>query len=161
MTQRTTIRDYLDVTTTEADDFGVEVRTLFPSLDVLWGSGTGSSQADKRYEDIGVTLTTASTRNLDLRSLTDHRGAALSFVEVRGIWVRCRDFALTFAKGAANGWTALGAAWTITPPAGTWMRILNPTDAKLPTTATDKVIDISNASGSTATYDLLIVGVSA
>jgi hypothetical protein len=159
---RTSLKVQFDCEHRSSLDYEISARATMPGIpDFTWPDGTVLNTADQVYADTGVTLATASTRNLDLRSLTTPLGVSQQFVEVRLIMIRCRDYALTFAKGAANGWTGLGSAWTMTLPAGTWFCITNPLDAKMPTTASDKVIDISNASGQTATYDVIFVGTTA
>jgi hypothetical protein len=162
MGQISRIKDSLVVSQSQSGDLVGQYLSGFPELDLYLGSGTAANQADLFWTDISVSILTATTRNLDLRALTNGPGgAAVDLREIRGIWFRARDFALTLAVGAANGWTALGALFSIVPPAGTWFRVVNPTDGVLPTGAANKVLDLSNASGSTATYDLLIIGTSA
>lgn len=161
-TLRTALKVQFDCKYRTDVDYNATYEATMPGIpDFVWPDGTVLNTADQVYADVGVTLATASTRNLDLRSLVTPLGVSQQFVEVRLIMIRCRDYALTFANGASNGWTGLGSAWTLTLPAGTWMCLANPLDAKMPTTASDKVIDISNASGSTATYDVIIVGTTA
>lgn len=161
---RTSIRFGLDSVLSinaENGDYEGQLRAKFPDLDLLWASGTNASEADRLITDYGATLTTGSTRSLDLRSIANALGGTTTFAEVRAIGFRLRDQPLTIGKGGSNGWTGLGASWTLTPPIGTWFFLVNSEDGRLPTGASDKVIDIANASGSTATYDLVILGTSA
>lgn len=160
----TTIRAEIDALlgiNAENGDYEGTVRAKFPALDLRWPSGTAASQADRLITDYGVTLADGATRNLDLRSIANALGGTTTFVEVRALGIRLRDKPLTVAKGGSNGWTGLGASWTITPPIGTWILLVNAEDGRLPTTASDKVIDITNNSGDVATYDLLLIGTSA
>lgn len=162
MGQISRFKDSLFVSQSISGDYGGGAyQSGFPDFDQYWSSGTGSSQADLFWEDIGVTLATATTRNLDLRALTSGPGGStVDMREIRYFAMRCRDFALLIAKGAANGFTGFGSAFSLVIPAGMWFRLVDPTDGKVPTGAADKVLDITNSSGSTATYDLLIVGTS-
>jgi len=159
---RTALKVQFDCKYQTSGDYNSVIEATMPGIpDFVWPDGTVLNTADQVYADIGVTLATASTRNLDLRSLITPLGTGQQFVEVRLLMVRCRDRALTFAKGGTNGWSGLGSAWTLTLPAGTWICLANALDASLPTTASDKVIDISNESGSIATYDVIVVGTTA
>ena len=159
---RTALKVQFDCKYQTSADYNTSFEATMPGIpDFVWPDGTVLNTSDQVYADIGVTLATATTRNLDLRSLVTPLGAAQIFAEVRLIMIRCRDYALTFEDGAANGWTGLGNGWKLIPPAGTWLCLANASDGRLPTTASDKVIDITNASGSTATYDIIIVGTTA
>lgn len=159
---RTSLKVQFDCKYQSAVDYNATFEATMPGIpDFVWPDGTVVNTADQVYADVGVTLATATTRNLDLRSLITPRGASQQFADVRLIMIRCRDYALTFAKGASDGWTGLGSAWTMTLPAGTWFCLSNPTDGAMVTGASNKVIDITNASGSTATYDVIVVGTTA
>ncbi len=141
-------------------DYLGAVRQAFPDLDLRWGSGTGSSQADQPWADIGATLANSATRNLDLRALTGQSGATLTMAEVRMIRITS-DVDLTIAKGASNGWTGLGASFSMLVVGGGTYILVNPTNGKMATGASDKVLDITNSSGGTATYSIEVIGVSA
>ncbi len=160
-TARLEIREVIKLTNTLAASYGGSTNVPVPAMDLAWGDGAGENSVQEHYAVIGATIANAGTTTIDLRSLTVEDGGSITLVEVRAIFVRCRDYALTFAKGGTNGWTGLGTAWTITPPAGCWFRIVCGTDGAMGTTASVKTIDITNASGSTATYDVVIVGVTA
>lgn len=155
---RTVFRVLFDFEFSDDGDYLGVLRSGFANPDLLLANGATAGKANVPYSDVGVTLADGATRNLDLRNLTGPKGGALLFAEVRLLAIRCRDGALTFAKGASNGWTGLGSSWTIKLPSGSWTYLVCPTDGVLSTGAADRVIDITNNSGGTVTYDLVVVG---
>ncbi len=153
--------------TAENGDYAGNVRLRFPQLDERWVAGTTEGKANLGWSDYEAEIADGATRNLDLRALTGPLGSTLTMVEVRaiGIFVRNEDSPatpeLTIAKGASNGFTGLGAAFSVKIKGGTWFWLVCPKDGKISTGASDKVLDISNASGATVTYSLVVIGTSA
>ena len=132
------------------------------ALDLQWPDGTDASEADIAWATINNSITTGATESHDLRSLASVFGTTSTVVEVRALFFRVRSGGgLTIAKGGTNGFDAFGSAWTLYCPIGQQVMIVCPTDGVLVTGAADKTIDIVNASGSTAVYDLLVIGTSA
>lgn len=68
-----------------------------------------------------LTFVASTTQTLNLQSLTDIFGNAISFARVRSIEIYPKSTTdgatLTIAKGASTGFTGLGAAFSVTMPA--------------------------------------------
>ena len=128
-------------------------------------SGTGTDQADKCWFD-ARSLATSATDALDLQTQVDLNGVALSLLEVRALVVKnTGTVTINLSPNAANGWLAmLTAAADVTAlPAGASIVWLSPKDgAGSAVSATNKVLDVINTSGSVAaTYEIAVVGCSA
>lgn len=87
---------------------GFSIKSIFQA------SGTAADQVDKCYAKT-LSFTASTAQNLDLTSLTDIYGNAVSFARVRSILIKPKgttDAAtLTLAPHATNGWTNfLGAS---------------------------------------------------
>lgn len=163
MPMRAELKELFDVRymPADTDDFTGALLAQLPKLDILWGNGTGTGQFDEWWTTYQEGLPTAQNDDWDLRALTGGpKGNPANFAEVRAIFM-FSDTDLTLTVGAANPWTALGAAFTMKVFAGEFLRIVCPTDGKMPTTPTDKVLRVTNASGATATYSMLILGTTA
>lgn len=134
---------------------------------MTWTNGTLVNTADKVFSDTR-TVTASSTDALDLAgSLTDIYGATLTFVEVRGLLVvaaagntnNCR-----LNRPASNGVPLfLAASDGIDIPPGGFFFWACPADGKVTVTpSTGDIINIDNSSsGSSVTYDVVIIGTSA
>lgn len=146
----------------EAADYEGVIRPKITPLDVRWVDGTSSNKANRAWSDYGATLAAAGTRNLDLRALTNVFGAAVTMAEIRAVGIYVRDTAdtdhLDFAKGASNGFTGFGTNFSMRVQRGTWIWLVCPLDGEYPTGASDKVLDITNNSAATVTYDLVVIG---
>lgn len=134
-------------------------------------SGTGAGQADKMFSDTR-TLTASSSEDLDLAgSLVDALGATVTFVKIKGLIVAA-------AAGNTNnvvvGGVAAGlASGPILPqttgqvtlrPGAAFAVICGAADATgYPVTATTAdLLHIANgSSGTSVTYDIIIIGTSA
>lgn len=145
-----------------AADYDGNAQVKFPPMDLRWPDGSTASKANLAWSDYEVTLNTATTRSLDLRSLPSITGGTLTFAEIRAIGIYVKSVqaadALLFAKGAANGFTGFGSAFSMVVQRGSWVWLVCPLDGEYPTGAADKVLDITNSSGGTVTYSLVIVG---
>jgi hypothetical protein len=130
-------------------------------------NGTASNQVDTLYAK-SITLV-ATTQTIDLTSLTDPAGNAISFARVREFWVintaTTASFDLKVESGASNGWAPL-------PPSTTPLfarysgnlRISDPVSTGASngnvTSGTSKTITFDSGAN-TITFYVLIVGGSA
>jgi hypothetical protein len=131
-------------------------------LDVQWADGNDANEANLAWSTINNSIANGATESIDLRALAGVFGTTLTMVEVRAILFRAKSGGgLTIKIGGTNGFDALGAAWTLYCPLGTHLHFICPTDGVLVTGASDKTIDIVNASGAAATYDLVVIGTAA
>lgn len=135
--------------------------------DFSLATGTAVGQADRVFSD--TRQVNASTNDdLDLAgSLTDSFGVTVSFVKIKGIYVKsalANTQNFTVGAAAANGWSTLLAATAITMrPGQRWGAAVDPTDntAWGVTAGTGDLLRIANGAGSQITYDIIIVGTSA
>ena len=143
-----------------ANDFIGRLKAQIPLLDVVWGDGTDANELDDWWVTYLEGLNTGANDDWDLRSLSGGPRGAVTFGEVRAIFLHT-DTDLIMTVGAATPWTALGAAFLINIKAGTYFRYICPTDGELPVSGSDKILRITNSSGAAAVYSLAIFGVTA
>jgi hypothetical protein len=165
--QRFKLKEKLDVVAIGEDDedFIGQLKANFPELDLSWPDGTADDEADKHWCDAARSILTGANDDLDLKALANGPGGAtVNLVEIRAIFVvasRNNTTTLTLTKGAADGWTGPGANWSLDLKPGASLRLCDGKDGQYPTGAADKVLRVTNGAGATATYAILIVGVSA
>jgi hypothetical protein len=137
------------------------VAVAIPPFDFDWTSGTSSNQADQPWCRKSKALSNAAVDSWDLRALTSAPGGAtMNMTEVRYIGLRMiSGTSLLVAKGASNGFTGLGSAFSIVLKPGMVVWIADPTDGAHATGASDKVIDITAAGA--CVYDIAVIGTSA
>lgn len=129
-------------------------------------SGTGSNQADRVFSD-RRTLASGANEDLDLSgSLTDPIGGSAVFVKVKAILIKslaANTTALTVKPAASNGFTGpFGAAThTLTIQPGGSLALFDPVSGWAVTAGTADLINIANASGASANYEIVIIGTSA
>ena len=129
-------------------------------------SGTGSNQGDIVFSD-RRTLVTASNEDLDLSgSLIDPIGGAAIFAKVKAILVKsigANTTNLTVKPATVNGFLGpFGAAThTITVPPGGTMALYAPVSGWAVTAGTGDLINVANAAGASASYEIIVVGTSA
>lgn len=122
--------------------------------------GTGNNQVARLYaEDSGdsgtTTIAASGTQSLDLQTLTDARGNALSLSDVALLVIEHKAASaassISVQANAANGWTNfIGTAANLTLPAGAVLALYVPTAAALAVGGTNKVLDLINDDGSNA-----------
>lgn len=129
-------------------------------------SGTGASQADKLFTDTR-TVTASGTDALDLAgSLTDSFGATITFVKLKLVLVRAaagNTNACRVNRPASNGVPLFLAAsdGIDVLPGGTFLWVAPGAGATV-TAATGDLLNIDNSSsGSSVTYDVVLIGTSA
>ncbi len=155
-----TLQSALDLVTVQAP--------LSYSASLSLATGTGAGQADLIFSDTR-TLTASSTENLDLAGvLTDALGATLTFVKIKGIIVRAstgNTNDVVVGGAAANGfinWVADATDKINVRPGGLFV-LIDPTGSGYAVTAsTGDILKVANSSsGSSVTYDIIIIGTSA
>lgn len=130
-------------------------------------SGTGTSQCDLEYR-AQRTLAASANEDLDLAgSLADVFGATLTFVKVRGIWIKAaagNTNSVIIKPASSNGFTGPfgGATHTITLPKEGIFLVTAPQAGWTVTAGSGDKINIANSSsGSSVTYDIHVIGSSA
>lgn len=129
-------------------------------------SGVAAGQVDKMFMDTR-TIASASNEDLDLSgALVDPIGGTAVFAKIRGIVIKSKDAnttALTVKPAASNGFLGPFGAATHTmaiQPGGT-LALYAPVTGWTVTAGTGDLINIANAAGAAASYDIIIVGSSA
>lgn len=165
--QQVTIRETITirrVPDSDEDFLGDQVAYV-PAMDLSWADGTSTGESDLTACDVGLSISGSGTASLDLNALAKGPGGAtVAFAEVRAILIRVPSTNgddITVSPNVTNGWTALGSSLSIDIQPGTYFRYVCPTDGRLPVSASDKVLDFANNSGSAVTLDICILGVSA
>lgn len=145
-----------------------EISTDVVKLDILRTynitNGTGANQANLLFRD-QRTLTTGANEDLDLAGvLTDPFGTTITFDEVRYIYfysASANTTNLTITGKATNGFiTPFQAAGhgIVVSPDGCALLIAPDATGFNVTAATGDLLTITNASGASATYDIVIIG---
>lgn len=151
-------------------DLGVAQAQLAKSYIADLASGTAAGQADKIFHDTR-TLAASANEDLDLAgALTDALGGSLTFVRIKGLVVAAaagNTNNVVVGGAASNGFiTWVGAAThTVTLRPGAVMALMaGSADATgyVVTAATGDLLRVANSSsGSTVTYDIVVLGCSA
>lgn len=126
-------------------------------------NGTGANQANVVWTS-RRTLTTGASEDLDFAGggLTDAFGAAVAPVRVKALYITASTANTTNLTlfGDANSILFLNtAATTVTlKPGGTYVYV-DPSSAGITVTAaTADIIQVANAAGASATYDIVVIG---
>lgn len=151
---------------TSAGDLASATANLDRTFSTPLTNGTGLNQANNSWSD-RRSLATAANEDLDVSgSLTNALGVAVVFTKIKSITIYAlptNTTSLTISRPAANGvpfLLAAGDGFVLTP--GGTFALTNPSDAGIAVTAaTGDLINIANAAGATADYDIVIVGVTA
>lgn len=164
---KTLITAAINAVTTNALDLSSGVDPLNELVKIQLLSGTGAGQADRVFHD-QRTINASSNEDLDLAgSLTDPFGATLTFVELRAILIYAatgNTNNVRVTRPASNGVPLfLAAGDGIDVPPGGLFQWACPADGKVTVTAgTGDLINVANSSsGTTVTYDVVIIGTSA
>lgn len=129
--------------------------------------GTSSGNADLIFMDTR-TLSASSTENLDLAGgLVDPLGATLTFVTIKAIYVKASSANTNnVVVGGAGSNTLLGIFSDATDkilvkPGGVFMWVAPATGATVTTLTGDILLVANSSSGTSVTYDIVIIGTSA
>lgn len=165
MALKTTIKVLINALNTKALDLDTTEDELAYSKTNVLNDGTGSGAADKLFHD-QRTLLTGANENLDLAGvLADAFGGTLTFAKIKAILVRAADAnttELTVKSDGAAGvpmFAALGDGIKV-PPGGTFLWTA-PQGGIVVTAATGDLLNVANAAGASAIYDIIVVGTSA
>lgn len=126
-------------------------------------TGTGANQANDRWSD-RRTLATGANEDLDLSgALTDDFGTSLVFTRIVAIVIvslATNTTNLTVTQPAANGvpFTLAAGDGVVIAPGGMFV-LTNPSATGIAVTAaTGDLINIANAAGASASYDIFVFG---
>lgn len=168
-TLRTTINTSVAASYAGSADLGSATYTLQAGSQspIILGSGTGSNQANAIFTD-QRTLSASTTEELDLYgSLTDPLGGTLNFATIKMIKV-CPASANTnnvnVGPGMSNGGTAFTGPWSASTaysavrPGGCMVHVAPQTGWTVTNTTGDKLGLGNSSSGTSVTYDIMIVG---
>jgi len=138
-----------------------------PKTEITLTPGTSSGNANLIFMDTR-TLSASSTENLDLAGgLTDPLGATLTFVTVKAIYVNASSANTNnVVVGGAGSNTLLGifsdaTDKIIVKPGGVFMWVAPATGATVTASTGDILLIANSSSGSSVTYDIVIIGTSA
>lgn len=142
---------------------------LSQKRDVSLASGTAAGQGDLLWSD-QRTLSASASEDLDLAGvLADAFGSTVTFVRVKGLYVSAaagNTNSVVVGAASSNAWaTLLNAAGTVTlRPGGFFLAGTGVADATgwAVTAGTGDMLTVTNSSsGSSVTYDIVIIGASA
>lgn len=151
------LADAIDLATVRAD--------LEKSYTVDIPTGATAGLADAVFHD-QRTVASGATDSLDLAGvLTDALGRALSFASIKAVLIKAasgNSTVLSVTRPASNGVPLFAAANDACPvgPNG-WFFWGSPGAGVTVTADTGDLLNIVNASGAAATYDVIIIGVKA
>lgn len=166
-TLRSLVTTQVEATYKNVLDLGTPTDSFVKKLRIELSNGTGASSADLLFHD-QRTIAASSNEDLDLAgALASPFGATLTFVELRAILITASSANtnnVRVTRPASNGVPLFLAAsdGIDIPPGGTFMWAC-PADGKVTVTAgTGDLINVANSSsGTSVTYDVVIVGTSA
>jgi len=166
-TLKTTVTAQIDAVYKNVLDLGTPTDAFLKKTKIDLSNGTGANSADLMFHD-QRTLAASGTEDLDLAgSLANAYGTTLTFVEVRAVLISAATANtnnVNVTRPASNGvplFLAAGDGIPV-PPGGVFMWSC-PADGKVAVTAsTGDLLTITNSSsGTSVTYDVVIVGTSA
>lgn len=164
---KTVITAQIDATLSNLLDLSTATDPLSEKAKLTWTNGTAADKADRIFHD-QRTIAASSNEDIDLAgSLSGAFGSTLTFVELRALMVKASSSNtnnVVVARASSNGVPLFSAASDaiIVPPGGVFLWACG-ADGKVAVTAgTGDLINISNSSsGTSVTYDIVIVGTSA
>lgn len=162
-----TVRASIKAAHTRSLDLGTPVFDLAKQIEIVLANGTGANAADLLFTDTR-TIAASGNEDLDLAgSLADAYGTTLTFVELRAILITAASGNtnnVVLSRPSSNGVPLFSAASDAipVPPGGVFLWACG-ADGKVAVTAsTGDLLNIANSSsGSSVTYDVVIVGTSA
>jgi hypothetical protein len=165
-TLKTTVTAQISATYKNVLDLSSPADTFLKKVSIELANGTGSSQADLMFHD-QRTIAASGTEDLDLAGvLASPFGATLTFVELRVIMISASSSNtnnVRVTRPASNGVPLFLAAsdGIDIPPGGVFLWSC-PADGKVTVTAaTGDLLTVANSSsGTSVTYDVIIIGAS-
>lgn len=162
----TNLKIDLASTLTSALDLVTATVPLSYQKRVAMATGTGTNQADKIFSDTR-TINASSNEDLDLAGvLTDALGSTLTFVKLKGLLIAASSANtnnVRVTRPASNGVPLfLAASDGIDVLPGGLLLWVGPAAGVTVTAATGDLINVANSSsGTSVTYDVVIIGTSA
>lgn len=163
----TTIDLGVSATLTSALDLVTAAAPLAYSKRTTLATGTGAGQADRVWSD-NRTIAASGTEDLDLAGvLTDAFGAAFTLVKLKAVLIvasAANTNSVRVTRPATNGVPIFLAAadGLDVVPGGTFLWVAPNAAAVTVTAATGDLLTVSNSSsGTSVTYDVVIIGTSA
>lgn len=168
MTLATTAKVTVDAAHTSALDLATVSDPLDFVKTIKLANGTGADQADQLYHD-QRTVSASSNEDLDLAGgLSDAFGSTLTFARVKLLAVYAatgNTNNVIVTQPASNGVPGLFDAagdGVVVRPGGLFLWIAPDATAAVVTASTGDLINVENSSsGTSVTYDLVIIGASA
>jgi hypothetical protein len=169
MTVTSTLSAAVSFSQSSALDLGTANLPVSVRAAVQLASGTGAGQADVAYQD-RRTLAASGTEDLDLAgTLVGAFGATLTFVKIKGLYIKAADANtnnVVIGAAGSNAWaTLLNSTGTITLRPGAaalFMAGLADASGYAVTAGTGDLLHVANSAGSTSvTYDVVVIGTSA
>lgn len=166
-TLRAVIEAAITATYKNVLDLSQPADPLAKKVRIELGNGTGANLADQMFHD-QRTLAASASEDLDLAGvLASPFGATLTFVELRAVLITAASANtnnVRVTRPASNGVPLFLAAsdGLDVPPGGAFLWTC-PADGKVTVTAgTGDLLTVANSSsGSSVTYDVVIIGTSA
>lgn len=168
MTLSTKITASLTATLTDALDLSTATDPLSYTARTTMTSGTGANQADMLWHD-RRTIAASSDEDLDLAgSLVDGLGNTQTFARVKLLMVSAAAANTNNVNVTSDGsagvpglFLALGDG-VVVRPGGLFLWVAPDATAAAVTASTGDLLNVANSSsGSTVTYDVVIIGASA
>lgn len=163
----TTIDLGVNATLTTALDLVTASAPLAYSKRISLATGTGANQADRVWSDTR-TIAASGTEDLDLAGvLTDAFGAAFTLAKVKAVLITAaaaNTNSVRVIRPAANGVPIFLAAsdGLDVVPGGAFLWVAPSAAAVAVTAATGDLLTVANSgSGTSVTYDVVIIGTSA
>lgn len=167
-TLKTVVTAQVEATYKNVLDLGTPTDAFLKKARIELANGTGANSADLMFHD-QRTLAASGSESLDLAGgLTNPlTGAAMTFVEVRAVLITASSGntnSVRVTRPASNGlpiFLAAGDGLDVQP--GGFFGWSAPTDGAVAVTAgTGDLLSIANSSsGTSVTYDIVIIGTSA
>lgn len=166
-TLKTTVAASIETTFKNLLDLSTPTDNATVTAKIQLANGTGANSADLCFHDTR-TLAASATEDLDLAgSLAGPFGASQVFVEVRAVMIKAaaaNTNNVNLTRPASNGVPLFLAAsdGIAIPPGGVFLWSC-PADGKVAVTAsTGDLLTLTNSSsGTSVTYDVVIIGTSA
>jgi len=166
-TLRTVITAQIEAVYKNLLDLGTPTDTFLKKTKIELANGTGSSAADLMFHD-QRTISASSNEDLDLAGvLANAFGSTLTYVELRALLISASSSNtnnVRLTRPASNGVPLFLAAsdGIDIPPGGVFLWSC-PADGKVTVTAaTGDLLNVANSSsGTSVTYDVIVVGCSA
>jgi hypothetical protein len=157
MGQVTRYREEILISADPSAGFDGRFAPVLQPLNINWGDGAGSQQAN-RFGIASGTLAAAATATIDLKALVGPQGSAVDLAEVRGLRIEnLGPGPLAITRAGANPWNGLGASFAMTIPKGTVQLWTDGTDGEIATGASNKALTFTGGTGG-CSYRVVAVG---